>query len=294
MDIWNLSGVPRIDQPPARVEPPPLLVAEGLTKVYRRRSGRTIKALDGVDLEIPTASIYALAGVSGGGKSTLARCLALLEEPSSGEIRLEGQRISALAPRRISALRPRIQLIFQDPATAINPRFSALEAVAEPLVIRRGGARPGGARYRDARRRIHQRARELLREVALPAELDGRSSLELSGGQRQRVAIARALAAEPRLIILDEGLAALDLSHQARIVNLLLALRRRHALTYLLISHDLRLLARLAGEIAVLDRGRIVERAAPRELLSRPHHSATRALIGALPGGWREKQRPGC
>ncbi len=267
-----------------RGRPPILLAAEGLAKIYRRRAGRAIKALDGIDLEIPAASIYALAGASGGGKSTLARCLALLEQPTSGEIRFEGLRLSALAARHRAALRPQIQLIFQDPAAAINPRFSALEAVAEPLVVRLGG-RDRLAWRGDARRRIDQRARELLREVALPAELNGRSSLELSGGQRQRVAIARALAAEPRLIIFDEGLAALDLSHQARIANLLLALQERYALTYLLISHDLRLLAHLADEIAVLDHGHIVERGAPRELLGRPRHHATRALVGALPGG---------
>ncbi|MEE8522577.1 MAG: ATP-binding cassette domain-containing protein [Thermoanaerobaculia bacterium] len=228
-------------------------------------------AFEGVDLELRRRSIVAVVGESGGGKSTLARCLALLEEPTSGEIWLEDVQLSAVDRRRRAALRPRVQLIFQDPATAINPRFSAFEAVVEPLRVQ-------GRCDRGWRR---QRALELMREVAFPAELAGRSSLELSGGQLQRLAIARALAAEPRVVILDEGLASLDLSLQARIANLLLDLRRRHGLAYLLISHDLRLAAHLADEIAVLDRGRIVERGAPEELLRRPRHAASRALVAS-------------
>ncbi len=249
----------------------PVISVENLTRIYRPRArGRPpVTALDGVTLEVQAASILGLAGASGGGKSTLARCLALLEEPTSGEIRFEGRSISALSRRRRAELRPRIQLVFQDPATAINPRFTALEVVAEPLVIR-------------GKERVDQRARKLLREVGLAAETGGRSSLELSGGQRQRLALARALAAGPRVLILDEGLAGLDLSHQARLVNLLLSLQERYALTYLMISHDLRLLAHLADEVAVLDRGRIVECATPRELLDRPRHGATRALVEAL------------
>lgn len=252
-----------------------LLRAEALSKTYRR-GGATVAALDRVDLGIDAASTVALVGPSGGGKSTLGRCLALLEEPSSGEIWFERRRLSDLDRRQKRRLRPRIQLIFQDPAAALNPRFSALEAVAEPLAIRRW-----------ARRQRRRRAVELLGEVAFPGELAGRSTRELSGGQRQRLVIARALAAEPRVLILDEGLSALDLSLQAQMVNLLVDLQERRGLAYLLISHDLRLAAHLAGEIAVLDRGRIVERAAPADLLARPRHAATRALVGALPGGER-------
>ncbi len=248
-----------------------------------RRSGRPIAALDRVDFAIDPASTVALVGPSGGGKSTLARCLALLEEPSSGEIWFDGQQLSALDRRQRRLLRPRIQLIFQDPAAAINPRFSALETVAEPLAIRHAGPRrrygPRGAEPRDNRR---QRALELMREVALPAELAGRSNRQLSGGQRQRLVIARALAAGPRMLILDEGLASLDLSLQAQIVNLLVALQERHGLAYLLISHDLRLAAHLADEIAVLDRGHIVERRLAADLLARPRHPASRELVGSL------------
>ncbi len=261
-------------------EMPPLLRAEGLTKMYsRRRGGDPVVALDGADLVIAGRSIVALVGESGSGKSTLARCLALLERPTSGEIRLEGEPLSQLPERRRAALRPRLQLIFQDPAAAINPRFSALETVGEPLRLTRRGDRA-------ARRR---RALGLMAEVGLDPELAARSSLELSGGQRQRLAIARALAAEPKLLILDEGLSGLDLSLSAQIVNLLLDLRQRHDLTYLMISHDLRLVAHLADEVAVMHRGRIVEHAAPGEVWQRPRHAVTRALIEA---GGRPWNRP--
>ncbi len=213
-----------------------------------------------------------MVGESGGGKSTLARCLALLEEPSSGEIFVEGRPVAELDGRQKRALRPRLQLIFQDPASAVNPRFSAAEAVAEPLVLRRWADR--AAR--------HARALELMDEVGLSAELAERSSLELSGGQKQRLVIARALAAEPKLLILDEGLAGLDLSLQAQVVNLLLRLQERHRLAYVLISHDLRLVAHLADRLAVMDRGRLVESGVPEEILARPQNPATRNLVGSM------------
>ncbi len=255
----------------------PLLCVTGLTKVYHRASSsgrrQAVTALDRVDLAIPAGSTLALVGRSAAGKSTLARCVALLERPSAGEIQIDGVAVSKLDRRQRAALRPRVQMIFQDPAAALNPRLPAVEAVAEPLRIRRWADR-------RARRR---RALEWMAEVGLASELAARSSLELSGGQRQRLVIARALAAEPRLLILDEGLASLDLSLKARVVNLLVDLQARFDLSYLLISHDLRTAAHLADRVAVLDHGRIVERATPRELLRRPRHAATRALVGALP-----------
>jgi len=263
---------------------PELLIAvRDLSKIYRRAGGAgrlAITALDRVSLTIPAGSIFAMVGESGGGKSTLARCLALLERPDAGEILFAGRSHASLSRRQRAAVRRRIQLIFQDPAAAIHPRFSAVEAVEEPLVIQRWADRP-------ARR---HRALELLAEVGLGQELAARSTLELSGGQRQRVAIARALAAGPRLLILDEGLAALDLSIQAQMVNLLLKLRRRYALTYLVISHDLRLVGHLADEVAVMHRGRIVERASPRELLTRPRHPAALALVRSMPSAGGAKR----
>jgi peptide/nickel transport system ATP-binding protein len=250
-----------------------VLRAQGLARVYppRHRRGAAVTAFEDVDLELRAGSILALVGESGGGKSTLARCLALLEEPTAGEVFVDGEAASAADRRRRAALRRTVQLLFQDPSTAVNPRFAAIDVVIEPLRLRGFGDRPW-------RRR---RARQLMREVGFPEELAGRSSLELSGGELQRLAIARALAAEPRALILDEGLASLDVALQERIAGLLLDLRRRHGLAYLLISHDLRFAARLADEVAVLDRGRIVERAAPDELLRRPRHPASRALVAS-------------
>ncbi len=262
----------------------PLLRVEGLSKTYRRGAfggrRRDVTALDGVDLTIETGSTVALIGASAAGKSTLARCVALLETPSAGEIWLDGTPVSTLGRRRRAALRPRVQWIAQDPAAALNPRLTAVEAVSEPLRIRRRGDR-------HERRR---RALEWMDETGLERRLAERRPLELSGGQRQRLVIARALAAEPRLLILDESLAALDLSLRARVVNLLLDLKRRFSLTYLLIAHDLRTAAHLADEVAVIDRGRIVERAAPRELFERPRHAATRALVSLLAGAGRPAQ----
>jgi len=265
-----------------RLREEPLLRAAGVRRVYRRsRRGPPVVALDGVDLELREASIVALVGESGGGKSTLARCLALLERPTAGEILFEGRNTSGLDRRELARVRPRIQLLFQDPAAAVNPRLTAAEAVAEPLRI----ARRGGRRER------RRRALEFLAEVAFPLDLAERRPLELSGGQRQRLVIARALAAEPRLLILDEGLAALDLRLQARLVELLLELRERRGLAYLLISHDLRRAAHLAERVAVLDRGRIVEEAAPAELLRRPRHPHSRALVDALDAPFRGAAR---
>ncbi len=237
----------------------PVLVARGLSKTYRPRGGRgrEVVALDGVDLDLRRGSILAVVGESGSGKSTLARCLALLEEPTSGEITLSGERITAADSRRRAAIRTRVQLVFQHPVTAVNPRFSALRTVTEPLRIQARGDR-------EWRR---QRALEAMREVDFPGELHERSPQQLSGGQLQRLAVARALVLEPRILILDESLAALDLSLQAHIANLLLELRRR-GLALLLISHDLRLAAHLADEFVVLDHGRIVERGIPEELFT--------------------------
>ena len=264
-----------------------LIRVEGLSKTYHRRlangTRQPVVALDGVNLELARGTTMALVGSSGGGKSTLARCLALLEEFDAGEIVIDWHPVSGCSPEQRARLRPWIQLMFQDPAAALNPRFTAVEAVAEPLRIQRQGSRQSQ----------HQRARELMREVGLADELAGRSTRQLSGGQRQRLTLARALAANPQVLILDEGLAALDLSLRAQITNLLLDLQARHGLTYLLISHDLRVVAHLADEIAVLDGGRIVEQAPPHLLLADPQHAATQNLVRHLPGRLRTPSSPG-
>jgi len=256
---------------------PALVRVSGLNKRYPRRGGRRgsagVQALADVDLEIAPGATLALVGESGSGKSTLARCLARLEEPESGRIWFEGEDVLSLRGRRLRPFRERVQLVLQDSAAALDPRLSAAEIVAEPLeILGRGG--------KSERR---GRARALLDTVGIPSAWGERRPAELSGGQRQRLAIARALAVLPRLLILDEAFAGLDVSIQAQIAGLLEDLRIRHALTYLYVSHDLALMARLAREVAVLFEGRIVERGPVARLFAGPSHPHTRALIAAVP-----------
>ncbi|MGO9275252.1 MAG: dipeptide ABC transporter ATP-binding protein [Terriglobia bacterium] len=252
----------------------PLVSVRGLSKRYRQRRWlRTfsIQALHNVDLEIPAGSTVALMGESGSGKSTLAWCLARLLQPDAGEIRFAGRDLLRMPPRELAGVRQKIQLIFQDSAQALNPRFSAAEVVSEPLDIQAIGA--------TTERRA--RALELMEQVGLSAAWAGRSPLEFSGGQRQRLAIARALTLRPSLLILDEALTGLDRPIQAEIIDLLGELQIAHGLTYLYISHDLNLVERLADEVVVMHEGRIVERAGTAELLRRPSHPHTQALISS-------------
>jgi ABC-type glutathione transport system ATPase component len=210
-------------------------------------------------------------GASGSGKSTLARCLALVEAPDSGRILLEERDLWASGRRERAGLRSRIQLIAQQPAASLNPRFTAAEIVAEPLLIQRRGTTA-------ERRRMAARWMETV--GLAPDALDTRA-LEFSGGERQRLAIARALIPEPSLLILDESFAGLDLSVQGQIARLLRDLRRDLGLTCILITHDLALAASLADEIAVMDAGRIVESGLVAEVVSHPRHPRTRELLDA-------------
>lgn len=249
----------------------PLLSAVALTKVYERsRKGDERPALDGVDLEVPEGTVVAVVGRSGSGKSTLGRLLTLHEAPSAGEVFYAGRGVSTLTARERRRIRPRLQLVLQDPAAALNPRLRAVDAVAEPLLVQ--------GRERAAARRD---ALELMAEVGLSRELGERRAPELSGGQKQRLTIARALAAEPRLIVLDEAFSGLDLPHQAQAANLLMRLQERFALSYVLISHDLRLVGHLADAVVVMSRGRVVERGDAKEILTSPAHEATRELVEA-------------
>jgi ABC-type glutathione transport system ATPase component len=236
----------------------------------RRRS--QVQVLRAVDLRIRTRSTVALIGQSGSGKSTLARCLACLEEPDSGEIWFAGQNLTRLSRRELVPFRRQIQLIFQEPGASLNPRFTAVEIVSEPLVIAGLGTK----------RERRERAFDLMELVGLPAHLGRRLPFELSGGQRRRLAIARALAPEPKLLILDEALAGLDLSTRAQISNLLLKLQEVFSLTYLCISHDFGLVTHLADEVVVLHEGRILEGSAPELVAtawsSQPRDSRATAL----------------
>jgi ABC-type glutathione transport system ATPase component len=264
-----------------------LLRAVNLSKRYARggwlssrRSRVQVEVLRAVDLKIQAGTTLALIGVSGSGKSTLARCLACLEEPDSGEIWFAGKNLAKLTRRELVPLRRQIQLIFQEPGAALNPRFTAVEIVSEPLVIAGLGTK----------RERRERALELMELVGLSAHLASRLPAELSGGQRRRLAIARALTLEPSLLILDEALTGLDLSTRAQISNLLLKLQEVCSLTYLCISHDFRLVTHLADEVAVLVEGRIVE-GGTTELGANSgctplHDSLPMALeLSGLPGG---------
>jgi peptide/nickel transport system ATP-binding protein len=255
----------------------PLLKVENLVKHYASgRSARSkdkLVALDGVSLSIPSGKTLALVGESGSGKSTLALCIASLESPTSGSISFEGIDLAALHENQLRLLRPQIQLVFQDPASSLNPRWTVLNIVSEPFLIQRRFTKPDRA----------IRALKLLDRVALPRKLASRRAGELSGGQKQRLAIARAIALEPKLIILDEALSALDCSVQAQISNLLLELQSSLGLTYLFITHDFAMAAHLADQIAVMDRGRIVECGPAEDILHSPTHEVTRTLLAATP-----------
>jgi ABC-type glutathione transport system ATPase component len=251
----------------------PLLKAENVAKIYESggalEARKKVRALDGVSLSIYRQKTLALVGPSGSGKSTLALCVACLEPVSSGTIWFAGTEITALKEKQQRELRPKIQMVFQDPASSLNPRLNALELVTEPLNVQK--------RFEKQERR--ERARGLLERVGIPQGKAHHRPGEFSGGQKQRIAIARALALEPELLILDEALSALDCSVQAQIANLLLELQDSLGLTYLFITHDLAMAAHLADEIAVIEHGRIMEQGAAETIVNSPQHEVTRRLL---------------
>src|ERR1017187_8541657 len=247
----------------------PLLRVRDLSKTYFRRRWLgspqpATAALAGVGFTLDRARTLAVIGASGSGKSTLARCLTQFETPTSGEILFEGR---PLSPQR----RLDIQLIFQQPAASLNPRFTAAEIVEEPLDIQHRGT---GAERR-------RRAASALELTGIARSALGKRAPQFSGGERQRLAIARAIVAQPKLIVLDESFNGLDPSLAAQIAALLGSLQQRLGVAYILISHDLTLVAGLAHEIAVMERGAIVEYAATASLMSQPRHPHTRELIAA-------------
>jgi ABC-type glutathione transport system ATPase component len=255
----------------------PLIKVENLVKRYARRNpagGREdVLALDDVSFAILPGTTLAVVGESGSGKSTLAVCLACLEEATSGSIWFKGRDILKLEEKERREIRPQIQLIFQDPANSLNPRWKTIEILTEPFVLQ----------GRISRAEMKERAYLLLGRVGLSADITERLPGELSGGQRQRLAIARALALEPKLLILDEALSALDCSVQAQIANLLLELQSTLGMTYLFITHDLGMAAHLADELVVMSGGRIVEQGRADEVLREPREEITRRLLAAVP-----------
>jgi oligopeptide/dipeptide ABC transporter ATP-binding protein len=254
----------------------PLLRLTGVSKRFPVRAGRRtrhVTAVDDVDLDVLPAETVALVGESGSGKSTLGRVALRLTPASAGSIEFDGADITTLRGRAMRRLRPQLQVVFQDPLASLNPRMSAGAIVAEPLRALRGVR---GSELDD-------RVEELFRAVGLNPSRRTARPRALSGGQRQRVAIARALALEPRLILADEAVSALDVSVQAQIVNLFAELRERYGLSYLFIAHGLPIVRHLAQRVGVVYLGRIVELGPVDEVFGAPRHPYTRALMSSSP-----------
>jgi oligopeptide transport system ATP-binding protein len=267
---------------------PHLVRADNLVKHYpvlagtlRKRAIGAVRAVDGVSFAIDRGETLALVGESGCGKSTTGRLLMRLVEPTFGTVRFDNVEISELDGRALRAARRRMQIVFQDSGSAFNPRMTVAALIAEPM-------RLAGVRA-DARR---ARVMELLPLVGLSAEHASRYPHEFSGGQRQRIGIARALALRPDFIVCDEPVSALDVSVQAQVVNLLTRLQREFGLTYLFISHDLRVVRHVADRVAVMYLGRIVELADKAQLYRAPQHPYTRALLSAVPAHRPAAARP--
>jgi oligopeptide/dipeptide ABC transporter ATP-binding protein len=263
----------------------PLLSVEGLVKHFplggpgawldrlRGTAPRAVRAVDGVSFALEPGETLGLVGESGCGKSTVARSVLRLVEPTAGRVTFADTELTTLAAEPLRRQRRDLQMVFQDPTASLNPRLSVRRAVEEPL--RRHGRLGAGAR--------RERVREVLAQVGLGVELADRYPHELSGGQRQRVNIARAIATRPRFVILDEPTSALDVSLRARAILLLAELRATLGMTYLFISHDLATVKYLANRVAVMYLGTIVEEAPTRELFARPLHPYTKALLSSVP-----------
>jgi oligopeptide transport system ATP-binding protein len=287
--LFQAPAVAPPDEPDAVPGRPRTLVAtKGISKYYPVRSGffgrneRFIRAVDGVSLRVRRGETMGLVGESGCGKSTLGRLMIRLIDPTFGRVAFDGTDITRLSQRALRPMRRRMQIVFQDPYSSLNPRMTVREIVGEAIAI-----------HRLAKTRADEEARivGLLERVGLRPDAMGRYPHEFSGGQRQRIGIARALAVEPEFIVCDEPVSALDVSIQAQIVNLLMDLQETMGLTYLLISHDLAVVQHVSHRVAVMYLGKIVEQAPSARLYEQPRHPYTRALFAAAPQPDPERKR---
>jgi peptide/nickel transport system ATP-binding protein len=260
--------------------PAPLLQVEEVSRSYRRGSER-ITALRSVSFQIMPGETLAVVGESGSGKSTLGRLIVGLERPDQGRILFEDRSPAELQRREAKAVRARLQMIFQDPRSALNPALRVGTLVGEPLVIHGHAQMPPW--WRGRRRWLQRHVGEWLERVGLDPSVAARFPSELSGGQRQRVAIARVMILQPRLVVADEILSALDVATAAQIANLLLDLQRQFGCACLFISHDLAWVRQVARRVLVMQQGSIVESGAVEQVLTAPAHPLTRALVAASP-----------
>jgi peptide/nickel transport system ATP-binding protein len=283
--VGEATAQPRPDgaKPVGASETRDLLVAADLTKTYRAAHGTPWRpaefaAVDGVSFRLRKATTLAIVGESGSGKSTLARMVLGLLAPTSGTVTFDDRDVAAMNRREVLTFRRRVQPVFQNPYSSLDPMYTVFRAIEEPLRIHRIGDR------RDRRAAV----RELAERVALPLSVLDRRPRELSGGQRQRVAIARALALRPDVVVCDEAVSALDVLVQAQILDLLAELKDALGLSYLFISHDLAVIRQIADEVLVMQAGRVVEHAPTDEVFTQPRDDYTRQLLAAIPRPYRD------